>query len=175
MARIIYKKDCKGQNRLDCIEGIEIELLNGQKALIYPKYAERALLEDKKIDKWAAPKETEIEALKVEDTYNKTRQLIILGSPAALWVDQFFSDEHNSYFKLPSLLAVLEVHYQKKDIDALAETIEGADLLQYFDSDIWSCSRYNELSNWIIYSSCGLVSSDFLYNLNLSIPVVLYR
>lgn len=30
MARIIYKEGLEGQNRLDCIEGIEIELLNGQ-------------------------------------------------------------------------------------------------------------------------------------------------
>lgn len=33
MARIIYKEGLEGQNRLECIEGIEIELLNGQKAL----------------------------------------------------------------------------------------------------------------------------------------------
>lgn len=39
MARIIYKEGCEGQNTLESIEGIEIELLNGQKALIYPKYA----------------------------------------------------------------------------------------------------------------------------------------
>lgn len=29
MARIIYKEGLEGQNRLECIEGIEIELLNG--------------------------------------------------------------------------------------------------------------------------------------------------
>lgn len=34
MARIIYKEGCEGQNTLESIEGIEIELLNGQKALI---------------------------------------------------------------------------------------------------------------------------------------------
>lgn len=41
MARIVYKEGLEGQNRLECIEGIEIGLLNGQKALIYPKYAVR--------------------------------------------------------------------------------------------------------------------------------------
>ena len=56
MAKIIYKEGCEGQNRLECIEGIEIELLNGQKALIYPKYAERVLLEIEKIGKWGATK-----------------------------------------------------------------------------------------------------------------------
>lgn len=38
MARIIYKEGSEGQNTLESIEGIEIDLLNGQKALIYPKY-----------------------------------------------------------------------------------------------------------------------------------------
>lgn len=45
MARIIYKNGCEGQNRLECIEGIEIDLLNGQKALIYPKYSNEELLD----------------------------------------------------------------------------------------------------------------------------------
>lgn len=40
MARIIYKDGCEARKRLECIEGIEIDLLNGQKALIYPKYSE---------------------------------------------------------------------------------------------------------------------------------------
>ena len=30
MARIIYKKGLEGQNKIDCIEGIEIEMMNGQ-------------------------------------------------------------------------------------------------------------------------------------------------
>ena len=30
MARIIYKDGCEDQNRLECIEGIEINLLNGR-------------------------------------------------------------------------------------------------------------------------------------------------
>ena len=52
MARIIYKNGCEGQNRLECIEGIEIDLLNGQKALIYPKYSNEELLDPKDRDRW---------------------------------------------------------------------------------------------------------------------------
>lgn len=52
MARIIYKDGCEGQNRLECIEGIEIDLLNGQKALIYPKYSNEELLDPKDRDRW---------------------------------------------------------------------------------------------------------------------------
>lgn len=44
MARIIYKEGCDGQRDIASIEGIEIELLNGQKVLIYPKYSEYQLL-----------------------------------------------------------------------------------------------------------------------------------
>lgn len=40
MAKIVYKKGLEGQNKIDCIEGIEIEMMNGQCALIYPKYAD---------------------------------------------------------------------------------------------------------------------------------------
>ncbi len=54
MARIIYKEGLEGQNRLECIEGIEIDLLNGQKALIYPKYAQLPLLTEKNIESWDA-------------------------------------------------------------------------------------------------------------------------
>ena len=40
MAKIIYKEGFEGQNELECIE---IELLNDQKALVYPKYYKHSL------------------------------------------------------------------------------------------------------------------------------------
>lgn len=52
MERIIYKDGCDGRRRLECIEGIEIDLLNGQKALIYPKYSNEELLDPKDRDRW---------------------------------------------------------------------------------------------------------------------------
>lgn len=52
MARIIYKERLEGLNRLECIEGIEIDLLNGQKALIYPRYSNEELLDQKDWDRW---------------------------------------------------------------------------------------------------------------------------
>ena len=69
---------------MSSIEGIEIELLNGQKALIHPRYAERKMLTREQISKWSAKDETEIEALKVTDTTLATQQLFALDSPAAL-------------------------------------------------------------------------------------------
>lgn len=67
MAKVIYKEGQEGQNRIDCIEGIEIELLNGQKALIYPKYSDEMILPEDKTASWDAKNTSEIEALKKED------------------------------------------------------------------------------------------------------------
>ena len=177
MARIIYKAGYKGQNHLECIEGIEIELLNGQKALIYPKYAERPLLKSVQISKWDARIETEIGALRLENTAHKTEQLFALGSRAAKWVNQFCSDKHG-VFNLPSLLAAMVIQQQQEEIDALAKTIEGADLLRNFTGYVWSCSRGSENLGWIAYGYFGFAGSNGLsnsFNSNLSVPVVLYR
>ena len=97
MAKIIYKKGMEGQNKLPCIEGIEIELLNGQRALLYPKYAEKQMLTSEQISKWNAANESEFEALKVKDTKDRTDELLKIGSPSAEWAAQFLSDEHGCY------------------------------------------------------------------------------
>lgn len=175
MARIIYKEGCEGQNKLSCIEGIEIELLNGQKALIYPKYAEREILTSEQISKWDAQKETEIEALKVTDTGFETQQLFALDSPAALWVARFHETAKCRIFCLPSLLAALEIQYQKADIDALAKTIEGADLLQNYKSSVLSCSRCTGGGVWVADRFTDCSGNLALCVLRLAVPTILYR
>lgn len=173
MARIIYKKGCEGQNRLECIEGIEIELLNGQKALIYPKYSREVMLaDDDKICNWDSPIETEMEALKREYAGYRTEQLVALDSPAAMWVTQFYADNYG-VFALPSLLAAMEIQYQNEDIDKLAETIEGADLLRDFTSYVWSCSRCSEDYGWIADGG-GFVGCCSLGGSALVVPTILY-
>lgn len=173
MARIIYKKGLEGQNRLECIEGIEIELFNGQKALIYPKYEERALLGSEKISEWRATKKTEIEALMLKDTDYETRLLITLESPAAIWIAQFRSSKHGP-FNLPSLLAAMELQRQKKEIDVLAETIKGTDRLSNFTSIVWSCSRKSRISGWLASGNAGCSLDDCLCYSYLAVPVILY-
>ena len=175
MAKIIYKKGYEGQNKLSSIEGIEIDLLNGQKALIYPRYAERQMLISYRISKWSAKNETEIEALKVTDTILATQQLFDLGSPAAKWVALFHTTNKHRIFCLPSLLAAMEIQHQKEEIDALAETIEGADLLRDFTSIVWSCSRYNADGCWCSYGDVGFPGNGILISENLAVPLVLYR
>lgn len=173
MAKVIYKEGQEGQNRLDCIEGIEIELLNGQKALIYPKYAERALLENEKISEWGATKKTEIEALKLEDTAFETIVLSSHDSPAAKFVTQFRPDEHR-IFALPTLLAAMEIQDQKHDIDELAKTIEEADLLRDFTSIVWSCPRCRENFGWVANGGSGFASDGYLCSSYLAVPTIVY-
>lgn len=173
MARIIYKEGCNGQNRLESIEGIEIELLNGQKALIYPKYAEKWMLPGDKIASWDAKGVSEIDALKKKDNLWATGALLRCGSPAAEHVSNFRSDKHG-IFGLPTLLAAMEIQDQKNDIDELAETIEGADLLRDFTRYIWSCSRCGEYRGWIAYGGNGFACDyGLLYGSYLAVPVIL--
>ena len=174
MAKIIYKEGREGQNKLSCIEGIEIGLLNGQRALIFPKYSEEKLLERDYITKWGARELSEIEALKVEDTVNEAVALFLLGSPAANWVFLFVTKDRRQ-FSLPSLLAAMEIQHQKEDIDALAETIEGADLLCDYTEVVLSCSRYSHsLGVWVADGDDCASFSTFT-NLCLAVPTILYR
>lgn len=173
MARILYKEGLEGQNSLECIEGIEISLLNGQKALIYPKYSEEVMLPENKMASWDAKTVNEIEALKKKDNFFLTRMLMEHESPAAKFVAQFHSDGH-VMFKLPTLLAAMEIQYQKKDIDALAETIEGADLLRDFTSNVWSCSRCSKRYGWFAYGNGGFANDGNVCSSHLAVPTILY-
>lgn len=172
MARIVYKEGLEGQNRLEGIEGIEIELLNGQKALIYPKYAEEVMLPDDKIKSWDAKATSEIEALKKKDNQWATGALLKCGSPAAEHVSNFRSDKH-SIFGLPTLLAALEIQNQKNDIDKLAAIIEGADLLEDFPGVVWSCSRCSESGGWVAGGCGGFAYGSSLYETSPAVPVIL--
>lgn len=173
MARIIYKEGLEGQNRLECIEGIEIDLLNGQKALIYPKYAEKTMLPADKIASWDATGTSEIKALKNEEDLFPTYELLKCGSPAAKFVTQFRTDEHR-IFALPTLLAAMEIQDQRNYIDELAKTIEGADLLRNHTSGVWSCSRFGDYEGWVANVNNGFANYNDLCLPVLAVPVILY-
>lgn len=171
MAKIIYKERHEGENRLESIEGIEIEMLNGQKALIYPKYGERALLTEDKVASWGAKPLTEIEALKKRDNIQDTAELFELKSPAANYISVW--SEKYGLFGLPTLLAAIEIQDQKDDIDALAETIEGADLLRDFTIVVWSCSRFGSDVDWVAGGYIGSAGVAYLHSQYLCVPTIL--
>lgn len=175
MARIIYKdgKDgCESQNRLECIEGIEIDLPNGQKALIYPKYSEEVLLKPSDMDRWLDAGISETAALKLRDNQAATAALLEAGSPAARFVTKFTSERFGR-FGLPTLLAALEITDQKRGIDELARGIDGADLLEDFFPCVWGCSRHDPSGGWLANGYDGCASGYYLNNRNVAAPLVL--
>lgn len=172
MARIIYKNGCEGQNRLKCIEGIEIDLLNGHKALIYPKYSDEALLDLKDRDRWHDAEISEAAALRLRDNQAVTAALLEAGSPAARFVTKFTSERFGR-FGLPTLLAAMEITEQKSAIDELARGIDGADLLEDFSSSVWSCSRCSPRIGWVANGGNGCANGSILYGRNVAAPLVL--
>ena len=172
MARIIYKDGCEGRKRLECIEGIEIDLLNRQKALIYPKYSEEAWLDLKDRDRWHDAGISEAAALRLRDNQAATAALLEAGSPAARFVTKYTSERFGR-FGLPTLLAALEITDQKSAIDELARGIDGADLLEDFSSSVWSCSRYSPDYGWIAYGGVGCASGNGLGSRYVAAPLVL--
>ena len=133
MARIIYKDGCDGQKRLECIEGIEIDLLNGQKALIYPRYSNEELLDPKDRDRWLDAGISVLRALRLRDNQAATAALLKAGSPAARFATKFTSEKFGR-FGLPTLLAAMEITDQKGEIDKLAREIDGAAAVRYADA-----------------------------------------
>lgn len=172
MASIIYKNGCEGQNRLKCIEGIEIDLLNGQKALIYPKYSTEALLDIKDWDRWLDAGISETAALRLRDNQAATAALLEAGSPAARFVTKFTSERFGR-FGLPTLLAAMEITEQEGEIDKLAREIDGADLLEDFSSSVWSCSRCDPSNGWRANGNYGYANGNGLSNRYVAAPLVL--
>lgn len=68
----------------------------------------------------------------------------------------------------------MEIQDQKEDIDKLAKTIAGADLLRDFDSYVWSCSRYSEGGGWVANGGSGFAGDYYLCYSSLAVPTILY-
>lgn len=174
MARIIYKDGCDGQKRIESIEGIEIDLLNGQKALIYPRYSNEELLDPKDRDRWLDAGISETAALRLRDNQAATAALLEAESPAARFVTKFTSERFGR-FGLPTLLAAMEITEQEGEIDKLAREIDGADLLEDFSSSVWSCSRYSPDVGWIAIGNYGYASGTILGSRYVAAPLVLLK
>ena len=111
--------------------------------------------------------------MKVEDSASATDELLAIGSPAAKFVRQFKSDIHG-LFNLPTLLAAMEIIYQREDINAFAKTIEGADLLKE-DAHVSTCFRYRRDFRWVADGHLGIARYNGLYGHYTCVPLVLYR
>ena len=61
------------------------------------------------------------------------------------------------------------------DIDALAETIEGANLLKEYVPSILSCSRCSKESCWYVVGCGGYTEGNRLDYSKLVVPTILYK
>lgn len=174
-AKIIYRKGLEGKNTLDAIEGIEISLNDGHKALVYPKYAECQLICDIfNFEDWEAIEVTEEEALSSSGD-KENDELYYLNSPAAKYVSQFPSFSFGMR-AIPTLAVAKAIVNQMTAIDAQAKKIEGADLLEkelrYGCGSIWSCTRANDRTCYIV-DPYGYIYLHYVNGMSCCVPCVL--
>ena len=168
MARIIYKEGFEDRNDLECIEGIEIGLSNGRKALIFPKYVNCKMLLDKfDLEDWDSEEMTIKQAIE-SDGVADNEELYRISSPAEMFVCSFKTDKCGMR-DLPDLSLAVEIQKQLGWINMQAEKIVGADLLR---GSIWSCSRAFGDSCYIVQSS-GAISTDIVCDEHICVPCVL--
>lgn len=166
-AKLIFKEGREGEMKLDAIKGISIPRIDGKTILVYPKYKECKLLDTSRIDDWKEPGHSEIEAL-FEDTdlsKERTDELLKLDSPAAKFVRGI-----GEKFNIPSLLTAGAIKKYQKEINALAEQIEGADLLPE-GSYLWSCLRGGAGYAWVAYGGFGFFDSSGMSHSYVVVPV----
>ena len=171
MARIVYKEGCEWQNKINAIEGIEIGLDNGRKALIFPKYAKLKMTNrDFDLEDWNAEEMT-MEQVMASNGGEENEELYRINSPAAKFVSQFRTFKWGAR-DLPNLRLAVEIQKQRKEIDRQAEKIDGADLLRENLGSIWSCAREFGDSCYIAQID-GTVATDIVCNEHVCIPCVL--
>lgn len=169
MARIVYKEGCEGQNNLDCIEGIEMVLGNGRKALIFPKYARRKILyENFDLEDWDSEEMTIKQAM-ASDGVADNEELYRISSPAEMFVCANMTDKWGMR-DLPDLRLAVEIQKQRREIDRQAERIAGADML--LRGSIWSCARASGDRCYLALFD-EAIFSDIVCDEHICVPCVL--
>ena len=173
MAEIIYKKGYDGHKpvTLSDIEGISLELLNGETIVVFPKYKDANFLDNEKLPRYTRKGFREIDALHLTSTDATilTDELLALESPAAKHVRE------QGAYDLPTLLAAGEIMRQRKEIDKLARTIEGADLFDNCGSGIWTCCRYSAGLAWYAGGNHSFFDVNGMFVSYLAVPVALLK
>lgn len=173
MARIVYKEGFEGQNNLECIEGIEIGLGNGRKALIFPKYARRKILNKNfDLEDWDSEEMTIKQAI-ASDGGADNEELYRISSPAEMFVCAFMTDKWGMR-DLPNLLVAVEIQRQWREIDRQAEKIVGADLLRENRGGIWSCARaFGDSCYIVLFDKRVSIFPDIVCDEHICVPCVL--
>lgn len=169
MAEIIYKEGFDGQNHLECIEGIEIVLDNGRKALIFPKYARYKILRKNfDLEDWDSEEMTIKQAI-ASDGEADNEELYRISSPAEMFVCSFMTDKWGMR-DLPDLRLAIEIQKQRREINRQAEKIAGADRL--CGGSIWSCARASGDRCYLALFD-EAIFSDIVCDEHICVPCVL--
>lgn len=173
MAQIIYKEGFEGRNELECIEGIEIEYVNGRKTLIYPKYTRMSMIDNLNMFlDWDAEEES-IKQAYASDGIAEDDELYRINSPASLFVSKFMTYKYGARC-LPTLEIAHESAERFKEIDEMAMQIKGADLLRdHYDDNIMTCQRAANNRYYAVNMKNRNVEELEVFESNLCIPCVL--
>ena len=149
---------------LNNIEGINIPMLNGERFLLYPLYEICQLLPEKNVKSYTGKYHSEVEAFYDNNNHNETTSLLEHGSKAAEYVRSLGYD-------LPSLPMLLATQHHKEEINAIAEHIAGAMLID--DGHLWSCCRYSASSAWCASGGSGFFNDSYFISSSSVLPVAL--
>lgn len=166
-ARVIYKEGREGENTLDAIVGIAVPMLNGREVTVFPRYKITPLLNDLRDgEKWDEKPMDEFQALRDErDIRELTDKLLKAGSPAAKFVRE------QGDYSLPNLLAAEAIITFRDEINELAESIVGAEILDR--SGLWSAFRLSAYHAWYANGYYGCFGSNVFYVSYVAVPVSL--
>lgn len=160
------KEGCQGQKpTINNIEGIAVPLPDGRQFKLMPKYKYCALLNEDKISELKNKRYNEAQAIFNNDNKAETDEYLRLDSPAAKHVREFGYD-------LPSFTMAAAIVKFIDEINAVAETIEGADIIDE-DSVVWTSCRCNTNLAWFFYGNIGGAYSNYFYYGYLAVPVAL--
>lgn len=160
--------DDDAEMKLEDIKGIIVPLLNGKRALVYPKFEERPLLPESV--KWNGKQMNECDTLYNDsDGRKETDDLLALGSEAAKFVRSVCP---GTEFNLPHNMLILAALYHFwQQFNEIVARIDGASEL---DFPAWGSAMGSSGFAWICYGS-GYFSYGYFYYSFMCVPCVLYK
>lgn len=160
--------DDDAEMKLDDIKGIIVPLLNGKRALVYPKFKEYPLLPEG--TKWNGKQTNECDTLYNDsDGRKETDDLLALGSEAAKFVRSVCP---GTEFNLPHNMLILAALYHFwGQFNEIVARIDGASELAF---PAWGSAMFSSDRAWFYGLSGDFGGNYFCYSF-LCVPCVLYK
>lgn len=160
--------DDDAEMKLEGIKGIIVPLLNGKRALVYPKFKEYPLLPEG--TRWNGKQMNECDTLYNDsDGRKETDDLLALGSEAAKFVRSVCP---GTEFNLPHNMLILAALYHFcEQFNEIVARIDGASELAF---PAWSSAMFSSHYAWN-YLSYGYFSYHYFCRSFLCVPCVLYK